>query len=353
MTDHVGGSVRPYVPQVKGRIELRKPKTPYLGSVRFFKHMIIGVALLLMIVPWVFVVNATASGRVARAETQQLDGLLIALRDENQSMADAYEERLAQAATDLEEARAQRQRIETESDLLDFTSAYGHIHPELRVEGPAAYEDSTGVIYLTFDDGPGSSTRAVLDILKRYDIQATFFVVGYTINGREDILRRAVEEGHNIGVHSYSHVYRDIYSSVEAFFDDFALCSAKIEEVTGIKPNIFRFPGGSLNSFNETWGNTIISEMLSRGYRYYDWNVGSGDASLEATADSIYEAVIRQARANPYGVVLMHDGGGNRSHTVQALPMIIDRLRQEGYRFEKLTNQVRPTVFSTAGYSRG
>ena len=108
-----------------------------------------------------------------------------------------------------------------------------------------------------------------------------------------------------------------------------------------------------MNSYNERWGNTIISEMLSRGYRYYDWNVGAGDASLDATAETIYDAVIRQVRANPYSVVLMHDGGGNRSSTLTALPQIIDRLKNEGYSFDKMTNEVRPTVFTAAGFNRG
>jgi peptidoglycan/xylan/chitin deacetylase (PgdA/CDA1 family) len=140
---------------------------------------------------------------------------------------------------------------------------------------------------------------------------------------------------------------------VEAFMDDFAAASDKIEEIAGVKPDIFRFPGGSVNSYNETWGNTIISEMLSRGYRYYDWNVGSGDTAADTDAGMIYEAVIKQVHSNSYSVVLMHDGGGNRSQTVQALPLIIDRLLREGYHFDRLTNQVKPTVFAAASLSRG
>ena len=357
MTDHASTGLRVRVPQVKGQIKLRKPKTAYLGSVRFFKHLIVTILLILITVPWGVVAYMGGRGQVNRDEILSLENRLTAASDEKQSLLVEYEERLDQAAREQEELRlllrqteAQLTRAET---IYEFQSAYGSLYPELWVEGPKEYVDSSKTIYLTFDDGPGGSTKSILDILQRYDIKATFFIVGYTIPGRESVLRQVAEAGHTLGVHTYSHVYRDIYSSLEAYLEDFSKASALIEEVTGIKPDIFRFPGGSMNIYNETWGNTIISEMLSRGYRYYDWNVGSGDTSVTATAETIYDAVIRQVYSNPYGVVLMHDGGGNRSQTVEALPRIIERLLREGYHFDKLTNQVRPTVFAPTSFSRG
>ncbi|MCL1848784.1 MAG: polysaccharide deacetylase [Clostridiales bacterium] len=348
------------VPQVKGRIELRKPKAQYFGSVRFFKHLIISVMILMMTAPWVVVAQMAANREASRGGAEANDVGMAKANSDLAEMRDRYDEaveRADKADQEIIEMLVLMEQMEASLEkaygLFDFESAYGYLHPQLRVDGPAEYIDSNGTVYLTFDDGPGPSTRAVLDILKRYDVKATFFVVGYTIPGREETLRRIVEEGHTIGIHTYSHVYREIYTSLEAYLDDFARASAIIEEVAGIKPNIFRFPGGSVNSYNERWGNAVISEMLGRGYRYYDWNVGSGDAATDTSTNEIFEAVIRQVHSNEYSVVLMHDGGGGRGQTVEALPMILDRLSGEGYRFDKLTNQVLPTVFAPTTYSRG
>ncbi len=345
MIDHVNAGLHRQVPQVKGQIKLRQASQKgYLGSVRFFKQLIVGVVLVMLVVPWITM--AGVYSRVKSESSQAEDRLVGALMRQQEALQQELEGY-------RDENRLLLQELDKARSLYDFESPYSQLHPELRVAGPQEYIDKNKVIYLTFDDGPGVNTRAVLKILSKYNIKATFFVVGYTIDGREELLRQIVEEGHTIGLHSYSHVYKDIYSSIEAFLDDFAKVSNKVEAATGVKPDIFRFPGGSVNSFNEGWGNTIISEMLSRGYRYYDWNIGSSDVAADATTSSIYNAVINQARNHPYGVVLLHDGGGSKARTVEALPLIIEQLLSEGYSFDKMTNQVRPTVFATGGYNRG
>ncbi|MDR1192576.1 MAG: polysaccharide deacetylase [Peptococcaceae bacterium] len=371
MIDSVRTDLRGYSPQVKAQVKTLAraktrensgggAKTSYLGSVRFFKHLIVTVLLVLLLAPWCGVLYLSRALR-ERADTLRAredalgaaDEMVGALGTALGQLSDQYE-MLEGDATALGEAiAALNERIGNEIELQSYQSAYGQLYPELRVAGPASYADTTGTVYLTFDDGPGTNTRAILDILKRYDIKATFFVVGNSIRGREELLRRTAEEGHTIGVHSYTHVYKDIYASLEAFLEDFYLTSIKVEEITGVKPEIFRFPGGSVNSYNEAWGNTITSEMLSRGYRYYDWNAGSNDVAANATEESIYTLVLQQVRSNPYAVVLMHDGGGSRARTVSALPRIIERLRAEGYRFDRLTNEVKPTVFANTAYSRG
>lgn len=351
-------------PALKGneRARAKKPKPPYLGSIRFFKHVITIFVIVMMILPWVVMwlrppTVITQGGEIHVPDTQALARRDAEWEETLKTTVALYEEQLAQRESDLSDILVKLDSksadLEKALTMYDFQSPYSHLHPELKVEPPLEYADKEKMVYLTFDDGPSRYTRSILDVLKKYEIKATFFVIGSSITGSEDILKRIAEEGHNIGVHSHSHVYKEIYSSVDAFLDDFALVSAKIQEITGIKPNIFRFPGGSLNPYNERWGNTIISEMLSRGYRYYDWNVGSGDASTDMDYDDIYNAVIKQVASYPYSVVLMHDGGGNRSSTVTALRLIIEKLQSKGHTFDMLTNQVRPTVFSTAGYERG
>jgi len=278
-------------------------------------------------------------------EAQMRESQMAQTIEELQSVATRYEALLIHAERDSAAINSLEEQLRQAEDRFSFIELADDRYPNLRVQAPDVFAESHGIVYLTFDDGPGVSTGAILDILDRYQIKATFFLVGSMIRGREGLINRMVEAGHNVGVHSYSHIYRDVYQSVDAYLDDFALASDTIEEVSGIKPDIFRFPGGSINAYNARWRSAIISEMMSRGYRYYDWNVGSGDTAADVAPSEIVDSVVRQVRRNPYGVVLLHDGGGGRSRTVEALPLIIDRLRGEGYRFDRLTNRVRPTVF--------
>ena len=103
----------------------------------------------------------------------------------------------------------------------------------------------------------------------------------------QEILRRIAEEGHTIGIHTDSHQYRSIYASVEAYLEDFEKVFRKVYEITGVKPEIFRFPGGSVNGYNGAIYQELIAEMMRRGFSYYDWNVSSADATGNIAASTI------------------------------------------------------------------
>ena len=136
------------------------------------------------------------------------------------------------------------------------------------------------VWYLTFDDGPNTEvTPKVLDTLKEYGAKATFFVIYRDGEEEKALYKRIVEESHTLGIHSTTHNYTQIYASVESYLENFSKISNHLEEITGLKPEIFRFPGGSVNSYNKSVYQQIIAEMARRGYVYYDWNYSSGDAS--------------------------------------------------------------------------
>lgn len=201
------------------------------------------------------------------------------------------------------------------------------------------------MIYLTFDDGPNvDNTPRVLDTLKQYDVKATFFVTYKEGQEADSLYKRIVEEGHTIAVHTASHNYNVIYSSIDAYLEDFQKVSSKIESVTGVKPGIFRFPGGSINSYNIELYQELIAEMLRRGYVYYDWHVSSGDASVRSpSAEKITNNVLNGAKSKE-AIVLMHDGPGH-SATADALPGIIEGLKSKGYRFAALDNSVTPSCF--------
>ena len=196
-------------------------------------------------------------------------------------------------------------------------------------------------MYLTFDDGPSEeNTAAVLDILKDRGIRATFFVVGENVRRHPDIAKRIVEEGHAIGIHCDSHDYKKIYASVESYLEDFQAAYDTVYEVTGVEPKFFRFPGGSINSYNKDVYEDIIAEMTERGFIYFDWN-----ASLEdATKNNEPELLLQNARESTLGrkkvVMLAHDIVHN---TTLCLEDLIDQFPE--YQMEPLTEDVKPVQF--------
>jgi len=194
-----------------------------------------------------------------------------------------------------------------------------------------------GVIYLTFDDGPRSGTTdKILDTLKEKGVKATFFV---TSGGPDDLIKRAYLEGHSIGLHTASHDYSVIYSSSDSYFDDLQLVSDRVEQITGERSYLLRFPGGSSNTVSRHYSSGIMSyltsEVVQRGYRYYDWNIDSRDAEGgKFSADEISNFVISQLSHDRVNMVLMHD---TKVTTMDALGKIIDYGKEHGYTFDRIT----------------
>lgn len=203
---------------------------------------------------------------------------------------------------------------------------------DLKAEREPYTVSSPKVCYLTFDDGPSDNSEAILDILKENDIKATFFVVGWCVDGREDILQRMVDEGHTIGIHTYSHDYEEIYESKEAYVDDFEKVYNVIYDTVGVRPWLFRYPGGSYNNFNKDVADDIITEMNGRGFTYFDWSCATSDATVGATYNSCVEN-FKDTLSGDYETVLMHD---SKELTVEYLQEIIDYAKAEGYKFETL-----------------
>lgn len=199
-----------------------------------------------------------------------------------------------------------------------------------------------GVVYLTFDDGPSSnSTPQVLDILKSKGIKATFFILDYS-EKTEHLVKRIVEEGHSIAIHSKSHEYDVCYSSPEEYLNGIDYMKDKIKKSTGVETNLIRFPGGSSNTISRKYSPGIMTilakETLQRGYRYYDWNVSSGDAGGVKTSEGVYDNVTSGLKTTRSNIVLMHDFSGNQK-TIDALSNIIDFGFSNGYTFDRITNQ--------------
>lgn len=193
------------------------------------------------------------------------------------------------------------------------------------------------VIYLTFDDGPGPYTSRLLDILNTYNVKATFFVTGYN-NNYNDLLKREVNEGHTVGIHSYSHNYALIYSSVDSYMEDLLKIQEKVKEYTGVESKIIRFPGGSSNTISRKYRTMIMSDLTKKveeiGFRYFDWTILSGDAGNTTNPNKIAENVINGIKEGELNVVLMHD---IKSYTVDSVERIIQFGLSNGYTFAPLT----------------
>lgn len=195
---------------------------------------------------------------------------------------------------------------------------------------------SNGVIYLTFDDGPNSgTTNVILDILKEEGVKATFFV---TNNGPDELIKREFDEGHTVALHTASHDYSIVYASVESYFNDLNSVSERVRRITGQESKIIRFPGGASNTISRRYSSGIMTrltqEVVNRGYKYYDWNVSSGDAGSTTQASGVYSNVVNSLRHDRVNMVLMHD---IKPYTRDAIRDIIRYGKNNGYRFEKIT----------------
>lgn len=192
--------------------------------------------------------------------------------------------------------------------------------------------------YLTFDDGPSANTKKILNILDRYNVKATFFVI-YR-GGYESVYKDIVKRGHTIALHSYTHDYSTIYRSTSAYFRDLDRLSDYVYKQTGVRSKILRFPGGGSNTISRSYCRgimtTLTREVQNRGYKYYDWNVDSQDASVSLSASAIVSSVKRSCGSQKNAIVLMHDAPGKGS-TVTALPDIIRYLRSKGYELLPIT----------------
>lgn len=200
-------------------------------------------------------------------------------------------------------------------------------------ESKTTPSNGKSIAYLTFDDGPSSITHSVLDILKKYNVKATFFVIN-SGNYNKATLQREVNEGHTIGLHAYDHNYAVAYKDDNSYLDGIDKLRAKVKADTGFDSHYIRFPGGSSNTISKRYSKGIMSRITKtakqRGYKYYDWNVDDDDAGRARTADDCYNNVIKELRPNRSNIVLMHDFGTNKK-ILEALPRIIEYCQKNGY----------------------
>ena len=192
-------------------------------------------------------------------------------------------------------------------------------------------DTTTKKVYLTFDDGPGSQTGKILDILKKNHVKATFFVTGKEDASSKKIYQRIVKEGHTLAMHSYSHIQDVIYDSKEAFEKDLKQINRCLYEATGVHTKFYRFPGGSSTQNTSLSIQNFIDVLKNNHYLYLDWNVISPDINnANATKEQVVTGVMQGVDAYDTAVVLMYDVA-DKPMTVKALPSIIKQIKAKNY----------------------
>lgn len=214
-----------------------------------------------------------------------------------------------------------------EEDLTEAQQAYQNVIRGLDAEDNLAKEGDTHKVYLTFDGSPNENTDKILDVLEKYGIKATFFVTGDDSKEMRPVYKRIVEDGHTLGMHSYSNQYSKIYASVADFEKDFDKLSSYLKDVTGEESQYYRFPGGSSNEISNVDMAEFVHVLNQKGITYFDWNVSAGDTSANYTVEDVITNVTVGVSRYKTSVVLLHDGE-DKSTTVEALGPLIEALQK-------------------------
>ena len=381
----------------------------YFGSVRFFKHLILTVVALLIIVPTILCIVLLCDNNSKSAEIDRLNSIIASgeYKDEASDDSSATDSSDTENTSDYSETEEPVSAIipedtdtsvpetttkEPESSVPETTTEEPETSapetttekpetsapettteepetsaPETTTEEPESsvpsqsedltflYEDmyvtpyageyinDDKTVYLTFDDGPSILTENILMYLRQENVKATFFVVPEDTVYCRSLLKKIINEGHTIGIHSSSHDYEEIYSSPKAFLDDFYKAYSLVYDATGYKADIYRFAGGSINDYNEDTREEIIAEMSRRGFQYFDWNVDSNDWQ-GYNWTQLYNSVLKDSYELSTPVILFHDTG-MRENTVLVIEDIIKALKNKGYNFGTLSQKTEPIQF--------
>lgn len=319
--------------------------------VQRLKRYIIILRVTFMLMPVILcaalLIQVNRMGRTVEELSRQLENLTTVI-SEQQREQNVTIQGIAQQSEGERELIGQElvgQKTEQDSAGQDSDAQQEENEPAEENTDPASETEKPAgrKVYLTFDDGPSCYTEEILDILDQYDVKATFFVVGKESDWAREALQEIVDRGHTLGMHSYSHKYREIYESVESFSEDLDKIQNYVYDATGVTSTVYRFPGGSSNTISKLDMNDFADYLDTREIRFFDWNVSSGDAvkggaSVEQLTKNVMGDVVRHKNV----IVLMHDAANKRT-TVEALPIIIENiLALEDTEILPITDETEP-----------
>lgn len=292
----------------------------------------------------------------ANEDIKQGESLLNDKISENQSLVEqnssekqSYEDKLSQEnsehQSEIDKLNGQIDKLKKElaaKKTTTTTKAATTKKPSTNspVTMPTPKPSAGKTVYLTFDDGPSQYTPEILDVLDKYGVKATFFV----INGRyNSTMKDIVNRGHQIGLHTYSHDYKKVYASDSAYFADLQKIHDVVLKETGVDASVIRFPGGSSNTVSKNYSKGIMSRITKavgeKGYVYFDWNCSNGDADGANTVQKQLKFCSQFPKSASRVIVLMHD---TKKTTLEALPKIIEYYQSCGMTFDILTPFTTP-----------
>lgn len=313
-------------------------------------YIMIGTAVFLSLALAAFVLGFINKNNDLKKANEEIKHKQTTIEQQTEANAE-LEARLKETQSQLESEKQAKSQLESENSKLK--KEITELKAKKEAERKAAVNNLTAapqnpqptgkICYLTFDDGPTDNTLRILEILQASNIKATFFVVD-NAQTKIDYVSKIYADGHTVGLHTASHNYANLYSSVDAYYNDLNTISSKVESIIGIKSFVMRFPGGGSNKVSKQYSPGIMSYLTStegvakQGYTYFDWNVDSGDASGKLSASRIANNVLQGAKNKNSICVLMHDAAA-KTTTVDALPEIIRGLINQGFSFQPLTTE--------------
>lgn len=307
-------------------------------SVRFFKRLILLVLALMIVIPTGLAIRFGL--RTAELEKQ------IAGVETTQKPSQAQNSATPTTGGDPDAVPTSYDNT-LEGEILSYQAMYPELYGTAVV--PAQREKAIDTVYLTFDCTPSSNTLEILNNLDAYGVKATFFVTGSTDPDSVAIMQEIVNRGHSIGLRGSSSSYQKIYQSVSDYLTDFKEIYDAVYQATGVRAEIFRFPGGSVNPYNSGIYQELIAEMLRRNFVFFDWSITAltvgASGSGEPTAEEISSHLIGEMAGKDRAIVMFRDVAGKEA-VAGSLPGIIEGLRELGYSFQPLTAAVLPVAFS-------
>lgn len=306
-------------------------------SVRFFKRLILLVLALMIVIPtclaiWFGVRTADLERQMAEMETNPS----ARPSQSQESPGPSGDPAVVPTSYDTQ----------LDGEPLSYQTLFPDLYGTTVV--PAQRVRAIDTVYLTFDCTPSSNTREILNNLKAYGIKATFFITRSTDPEAQLIIKEIVDAGHSIGLRSNGSAYKELYQSVKDYLTDFNEIYTWVYETTGIRADIFQFPGGSVNSYNSGIYQELIAEMLRRNFIFFDWSITEGSSgNEELTAEKISSNVVNKIfeDGRDRDIIKLQDAPG-REMVAGALPSIIEELQKVGYSFQPLTAEVLPFAFS-------
>ncbi|WP_017209807.1 polysaccharide deacetylase family protein [Clostridium beijerinckii] len=260
--------------------------------------------------------------------------------DGNQNAKSESSDNQSKSETDSDELKS-----ESNSEVENSAFVEKYLNQQMKGQRPDG-ADGKKVVYLTFDDGPSETvTPQILDILKKEDVHATFFLIGKYIDKDQvskDLVKREFDEGNAIGNHTYSHDYNYLYPdgkiNLENCMSDFEKTNQSLKNILGqdFSTRAVRFPGGQMtwDKKDPSGAEAMDKALHDKDYHQIDWNSLSGDAEgAPKKAEQLKQEVIKTVANREKAIILMHDTYG-KEETAKALPEVIEYLKGQGYEFK-------------------